>query len=258
MGGENMSNPVLNTAFAEQRQVLDSEPMTVNGAIGKTLGLLALAVLSAAYTWMLVLQGFTDKAQILMWVGLGGGLIAALAGIFTTAGAMKKGENPKAIVWLAPAYALFEGLALGGISVMYQGIYNGIVFQAILATFAVMLVMLVLFRANAIRATEKFRSVLLTATLSVFVIYLIQLIASFFGRGIPLIFDSGSIGIVFSLVVVAIASLNLIIDFDFIERAAQNLVPKNYEWYGAMGLMITLVWLYLEVLRLLAKLQDRR
>ncbi len=253
-----MSNPVLNTAFADQRQALNSEPMSVQGAINKTLGLLALATLSGAYTWQLFLQGFTDKVQILMWTGLIGGLIFALAGIFTVSSSLKKGENPKAIVWLAPAYALFEGLALGGISAVYASLYAGIIFQAVLATFAVCFVMLLLFKTNTIRATEKFRAVLLTATLSVLVVYVIQIIASLFGRGIPLIFESGNIGIAFSLVVVAIASLNLIIDFEFIEQGARNLIPKNCEWYGALGLMITLVWLYLEVLRLLAKLNDRR
>ncbi len=253
-----MSNPVLNTAFAEKTTILAGEPMTINGAIGKTMVLLGLAALSAAYTWHLALQGFSDKVQMLMWTGVIGGLVAAIAGIITTSMSIRKNENPRAITWLAPLYALFEGLALGAISVVYASLYHGIIFQAVLATFAVLFVMLMLFRAGAIRATEKFRAVLLTATLSVAVVYLVQIAASFFGRSIPLIFDSGTVGIGFSLVVIAIASLNLVIDFDFIERAAQNLMPKNCEWYGAMGLMITLVWLYLEMLRLLAKLPERR
>jgi uncharacterized YccA/Bax inhibitor family protein len=193
-----------------------------------------------------------------MWTGLIGGLVTAMAGIFMTGSAMRKGENPTAITYLAPAYALFEGLCLGAISAMYESFYGAIVLQAAVATFAVLGVMLLLFRTGAIKPTEKFYSVLLTATLSVLVIYLIQLAASFFGRSIPLIFGASNIGIGFSLVVIVIAALNLIVDFDFIKRAAQNLLPKNYEWYGAMGLMITLVWLYLEILRLLAKLNQRR
>ena len=118
--------------------------------------------------------------------------------------------------------------------------------------------MLLLFKTNLIQCTDKFRSVIFTATLSVGVIYLIQIIASLFGRGIPQIFTSSGIGIVFSVVVVLIAAFNLIIDFDFIERGSENLLPKTYEWYGAFGLMVSLVWLYLEILRLLAKLSDRR
>jgi uncharacterized YccA/Bax inhibitor family protein len=254
-----MANPVLNDNFVSaQDRVLIDEPMTVNGAIAKTVILLGLAAVTFIYTWSLAVQGFSDKVGLLMTVGVIGGMIAAFAGIFTTAGSMKKGENPSAITWLAPLYAIFEGLALGGISAMYQSFYQGIILQAVVATFAVMFVMLALFRAGAIRATEKFRSVVLTATFSVVVIYLIQYIASFFGRGIPLIFTSSTVGIVFSLVVIGIAALNLIIDFDFIERAStESLMPKNYEWYGAMGLMITLVWLYLEILNLLSKLSRR-
>jgi uncharacterized YccA/Bax inhibitor family protein len=232
--------------------------MTINGSIAKTFVLLMFVVASAAYTWWLTMNGFGDKVMMLTWAGVIGGFISALACVLTTRSAMTRGQNPTAIIWLAPTYALFEGLALGGISAMYQNIMNGIVFQAVFATLVVTLVMLVLFSARAIQATDKFRSVILTATLSVAIVYIIQLFASFFGRSIPLIFDNGMVGIGFSLIVIVIAALNLIIDFDFIERAANNLMPKNYEWYGAFGLMVTLIWLYLEMLRLLAKLQSRR
>ena len=253
-----MSNPVLNENFVNAERILHSEPMTINGAINKTLILLGLAVLTAVYSWSVVFQGFMDKAMLLMWVGLIGGAIFAFTGIFSTMGAMRTGTAPKAVVWAAPAYALFEGLFLGAISAFFEGQYQGIAIQAVAATFAVLFVMLALFKSGALRATDKFRRIIFTATASVALIYLIQIIASFFGRGIPQIFTASPIGIGFSLVVIAIAALNFIIDFDFIERAAANLLPKNYEWYGALGLMITLVWLYLEILRLLAKLHSRR
>ena len=137
-------------------------------------------------------------------------------------------------------------------------VYLGIVIQAIMLTFASLFVMLMLYKAKLIQYTETFRSVLLTAILSVGAIYFVQIILSLFSRTIPGIFDNGPVGIVFSLIVVAIASLSLIQDFYFIESASNNLMSKDYEWYGAMGLMITLVWLYMEILRLLAKLNSRR
>ena len=140
---------------------------------------------------------------------------------------------------------------------MFESQWHGIVLQAVFATFATLFVMLMLYKARIIRYTEKFQAVLMTAMLSVLAVYLIQMIASFFGRGIPLIWESGPVGIIFSLVVIGIAAFSLIQDFFFIESASQNMLSKDYEWYGAMGLMITLVWLYIEILRLFAKLNSR-
>jgi len=242
-----MSNPILNN-MSEQTRVLDAEPMTVNGSINKTFVLLAFLVLAACYTWGLALTGFTDKAQMLTWGGAIVGFVLAMVIIFSR----------KALHILTPIYAIAEGFFIGGISAVYAAQYAGIVVQAVIATFATLAAMLLLFKTNLIQCTDKFRSVIFTATLSVGVIYLIQIIASLFGRGIPQIFTSSGIGIVFSVVVVLIAAFNLIIDFDFIERGSENLLPKTYEWYGAFGLMVSLVWLYLEILRLLAKLSDRR
>ena len=159
---------------------------------------------------------------------------------------------------LTPLYAVCEGFFVGGISAMFEAAYSGIVFQAVAATFAAVISMLALYRVGLIKATEKFRSVILISTMSIAVIYLIQIIASFFGRGIPQIFTSSNLGILFSLFVVAIAALNLILDFDFIERGSEAMLEKQYEWYGAFGLMVTVVWLYIELLKLLAKLNDRR
>lgn len=244
-----MSNPVLNEKFLETERVLEGEPMTVNGAITKTLILLSLVIIAAAYTWSLVFSGFMDKAMIL---GIGGaiaGFVLALIISFT---------GGKTAPVLAPVYAICEGLFVGGISAMFESSYSGLVIQAVAATFATAIVMLLLFRANIIRCTEKFRAVIFTATLSVAAIYLIQIIASLFGRGIPQIFTASSIGIGFSVLVVAIAALNLIIDFEYIEQGSQNFLPKNYEWVGAFGLTVTLVWLYIELLKLLAKFSRNR
>ncbi len=243
-----MSNPVLNEKFLENERVLQGEPMTINGAISKSFILFGVLLLAAAYTWYLMASGYTDMAGMLAVGGAIVGFILSLVIIFTR----------KAMGILTPIYAVCEGFFVGGISAMFEASYTGIVFQAVTATFAAVFSMLALYRAGLIKATEKFRSVIFISTLSIALIYLIQIIASFFGRGIPQIFTSSNLGIVFSLVVVAIAALNLILDFDFIERGAEAMLEKQYEWYGAFGLMVTVVWLYIELLKLLAKLNDRR
>ena len=165
--------------------------------------------------------------------------------------------NKNSLRFMAPIYALGEGAVLGGVSAMTEQAYPGIAMQAVGATLISLFSMLVLYRAGVIKCSEKFRSVILIATLSIAGIYLIQFIGHFFHMSIPQIFTSSNIGIGFSIFVVAIAALNLIIDFDFIEKGSQYLLPKNMEWYGAFGLMVTLVWLYIEILNLLAKMRDR-
>lgn len=243
-----MANPILSNNFNAEERILEGQPMTIGGAINKTLTLLALVVISAAYNWWLIGSGYMDKASMLCTAGAIVGFILALVIIFS---------RGKLAPLLAPVYALSEGLFVGGISAFFESAYTGIVVQAVAGTFAAMLSMLLLYRAGVIKCTSKFRAVLFTATMSVGLIYLIQLIASLFGRGIPQIFTSSPIGIGFSIIVVLIASFNFIIDFEFIERGSETLMPKEYEWYGAFGLMVTLIWLYLEMLRLLAKLRDR-
>lgn len=243
-----MSNPVLNEKFLENERVLQGEPMSINGSISKSFILFGVLLIAAAYTWFLMASGYTDMAGMLAVGGAIVGFILAMIIIFTR----------KAMHILTPLYAICEGFFVGGISAMFEASYSGIVFQAVTATFAAVFSMLALYRTGLIRATEKFRSVILISTLSIAVIYLIQIIASFFGRGIPQIFTSSNLGIVFSLFVVAIAALNLILDFDFIERGAEAMLEKQYEWYGAFGLMVTVVWLYIELLKLLAKLNSRR
>ncbi len=243
-----MSNPIFNNNIREQTRVLDGEPMTINGAVNKTLILLACVVIAALYTWFLAINGYTDKAQILTFAGGIVGFVLALIITFTRS----------AMHILTPIYAICEGFLIGGVSAIYAAQYSGIVMQAVLGTFAALFSMLTLYRLGVVRCTEKFRAVMFTALLSVAIVYLIQIIASFFGRGIPQIFTSSPIGIGFSIVVILIAAFTLIIDFDFIERGSQMLLEKKYEWYGAFGLMVSLIWLYIEILRLLAKFSDRR
>ena len=240
-----MANPILNDNFTAGERAYQGQAMTVNGTLDKTFLLFLCAVLPAVYTWNQYMAGFADKANMLMTVGAIVGFVFALIISFT--------RNK----FLTPLYAMCEGLFLGGISAVFNQAYPGIVLQAVLGTFAAMFSMLGLYRLGVIKCTDKFRSIIYISTISIAVLYLIQIIGSFFHYSIPGIFNSGMIGIGFSLLVVAVAALNLIIDFDFIERGSQAMLPKDYEWFGAFGLMVTLVWLYLEILRLLAKLRDR-
>jgi uncharacterized YccA/Bax inhibitor family protein len=158
----------------------------------------------------------------------------------------------------APLYALCEGLVLGAISLVFEKAYPGIAFQAISLTFAVFASLLIAYKAKLIVVTDKFRSIVIAATMGLGLFYLVTFILGFFKINVPIITSSSLFGIGFSIFVVAIASLNLILDFDFIERASKSGAPKYMEWFAAFGLLVTLVWLYLEILRLLSKLRDRR
>jgi len=242
-----MSNPVFNQKVLQEERVITSEPMTINGTINKTFISFALLLTSSITVWNLYFQGYMDKVGMLMIAGFIISIVAFLFIMF----------NKSAMAIATPVYAIAEGLVLGGISSQFERMYPGIAIQAIAMTFMALFSMLFLYRIGAIKCTEKFRSVIFISTLSIAGIYLISILGSFFGLHIPQIFSSSLIGIGFSLVVVVIASLNLIIDFDFVERGAQNFLPKSYEWYGAFGLMVTLVWLYLELLNLLAKFRNR-
>ena len=245
--GKIMTNPVFNQRAIDRETVLDSEPMTVNGAINKTFILFFLLLGGSFVVWDLAFKGFTDKAMML---GMAGFIMSIISFIVIMV-------NRKVINIAAPVYAVSEGLLLGGISAMIEAKYPGIAIQAVGLTLMCLFTMLALFRFKIIKCTEKFRSVIFISTLSIAGIYLINLIGSFFGLQIPQLFTSSNFGIGFSVLVVGIASLNLIIDFDFIEKGAQNMLGKNFEWYGAFGLMVTLVWLYIEILNLLTKLRER-
>ncbi len=241
-----MSNPILNEKFTDQERVLDGEPMTVNGTIQVTAFLAILLVAAAAFVWSRMTLGYTDLAIMLTGGGAIVGFILALIICFTRT------------KFLVPVYAVCEGLFLGGISATFEASYPGIVSQAVAGTFAALFAMLILYRTNMIRCTDKFRSVIFIATLSIAAVYLVDFIGSFFHMHVPMINAATPVGIAISAVICVIAALNLIIDFDFIERGSQMMLPKDMEWFGAFGLMVTLVWLYLEILRLLAKLQDRQ
>ncbi|MFH1836774.1 MAG: Bax inhibitor-1/YccA family protein, partial [Candidatus Omnitrophota bacterium] len=157
----------------------------------------------------------------------------------------------------APLYAFFEGAVLGGVSALFEAQYPGIVVQAVFLTFGTLFCLLIAYRSGLIKATENFKLGVFAATGAIVLIYIVSMVMGFFGARIPLIHESGPIGIGFSLVVVVIAALNLVLDFDFIEKGAERGAPRYMEWYGAFGLMVTLVWLYLELLRLLAKTRSR-
>lgn len=240
-----MANPVLNDNFVQNEGMVSGQIMTVNGTLDKTFLLFACAILPAIYTWNQFMAGAVAKAQMLMGVGAIVGFIFALIVTFT--------KNK----YFTPLYAMCEGLFLGGISAVFNAEYPGIVIQAVSATFIAMFSMLGLYRLGLIKCTDKFRSIIFISTLSIAGLYLVQMIGSLFHFNMLPIFGAGTIGIGFSLVVVVVAALNLILDFDFIERGAQAMLPKDYEWFGAFGLMVTLVWLYIEILRLIAKLRDR-
>lgn len=244
-----MSNPVLNDNFFEREQALESSPMTVSGAINKTLILLLALIIPAIYTFSLVFAGFADKAQLLTMGGAIVGFVIALVMIFC--------RNKNLFKYLAPAYAVAEGFFVGGISAFFEASWAGIIMQAVIATLVTVFFMLGMFKTGLIRATEKLRSVVLISMSSIVAIYVIQFVASFFGRSIPQIFTATPIGIVFSLFVVAIAALNLIFDFEFIQKGEERMLDREYEWYGAFGLMLTIVWLYIEILKLIAKLNSR-
>lgn len=243
-----MANPILNDNFASDIPIMESDVMSVNGTIQKSFFMLVMLVVSAAYTWTLALQGFVDKVNILGTIGVIAAFIAVIIMNFV---------RGKASGVLATIYSIGEGLFLGMVSVMFQKVYPGIVLQAVIATFSVMFVMLALFKLEIIKCGERFKAFYMTALMSVVIIYVIQFVASMFGRSIPQIFTSSPIGIGFSLIVIGIASLGFIMDFDFIKQGENRLAPKYYEWIGATGLMTSIVWVYVEILQLLAKLNDR-
>ena len=242
------SNPALNdNVFTESMTGMETETMTISGTVNKTF-LLGLIVFGGAlFTWYQVENGNMALAQPIMIGGAILGFITAMVIIFkkTWAG------------FLAPVYCAFQGVFLGGISAFMEMTYPGIVIQAILLTFTILFSLLLIYRTGVIKVTENFKLMVAAATMGIALVYLVSFIGSFFNFNIPMIHSNGTFGILFSLAVIAIASLNLVVDFDFIERGEEVGAPKYMEWYAAFGLMVTLIWLYLEILRLLAKLRSR-
>lgn len=238
-------NPALKAdTFTGVRAYGDSA-MTLEGSVNKTGISLLVLLATAALQWN---GAFGAVTPVAMLAGLIGGFVVALATVF------KKEWSPVT----TPLYAALEGLALGGISLVFEARYPGIVINSVGLTFGTLAALLVAYRSGLIRATENFKLGVFAATGGIAILYLVSMAMGFFGKSIPYIHGSGPIGIGFSLVVVVIAALNLVLDFDFIERGTESGAPKFMEWYAAFGLLVTLVWLYLEMLRLLSKLQDRR
>ena len=241
------TNPVLKeSAFAGA--IPTGETMTIQGTVNKTGLLLLFVVITAAWTWGLANSDHSADANAWVIGGALGGFVVALVTIF------KKEWAPVS----APVYALLEGLVLGGISAFFNKVYNGIAVQAISLTLGVMFVMLLAYKLRIVQATRGFKLGVIAATGGIAIVYLISMVMSvFFHTQMSFLNASTPLGIGISLFVVIIASLNLIIDFDMIETGARMGAPKYMEWYGAFGLMVTLIWLYLEILRLLSKVRRR-
>lgn len=222
------------------------DTMTLKGTVDKTAILLLVLIIPALYTWNV----FTETPDFsalkpYFYTGLAGGLVIALIMTF------KASLAPV----LAPVYAFLQGLFLGGISAFMNNIFPGIVLQAIILTVGICALLLVIYKLEIIKATENFKLIVTSATGVLALYYIASFGLSFVGIQLPLIHENSMWGIIFSLFVVVIAAMNLVVDFDFIEKGAKNGAPKYMEWYGAFGLMVTIIWLYIELLRLLSKIR---
>lgn len=250
------SNPILKEKAFKRDYTSQSDVMTVNGTMNKTGLLLLLVIAGAIFTWNKFFDAIATNPEAGMaavgpWLAIGGigGFIMVLVTVF----------RPQSSGVSAPLYAFLEGLFLGGVSAIFESMYpeHGIVLRAVMLTFAVFFAMLFLYRSGAIKVTQKFRMGIFAATGGIALVYLVSFIGGFFGMDTSFLHGNSNLSIGISLFVVAIAALNLILDFSFIENASTQGAPKYMEWYGAFGLMVTLVWLYLEILRLLSKLASR-
>lgn len=247
------SNPALSgDTFRGEGVAYGGESMTVSGAVNKTGVLVILCVLSAAWTWNRFFAASPEEAAqavaLPVMVGGIGGFIVAMVTIFK--------KEWAAIT--APIYALLEGLMLGAVSALLEMRFHGIAIQAVALTFGVLLAMLLAYRSGLIKVTDKLRLGIVAATGGIAVFYLLQFVLGFFGVHFTTINGATPIGIGFSVLVVAIAALNLVLDFDLIENGARSGAPKYMEWYSAFALLVTLVWLYFEILRLLSKVRSRQ
>ena len=244
-------NPTLNEKMFEKTlQVDQSDVMTERGTLNKFGFLLIMVIASASFTW----SAFSKGKDVTSWM-IGAAIVGLILAIVIC-------FKPRLSGYLAPAYGLVQGVFVGGISAIYNYAFAeqapGIVMQAVGLTFGVVIAMFLLYRFGIIKATQKFKTIIFTATAGIAVFYLLAFILRFFGVQMPLIHESSGIGIAFSLFVVAIAALNLILDFDMIENGVRMGAPKFMEWFGAFGLLVTIVWLYIEILRLLGKFAGRK
>lgn len=244
------ANPALNSnTFENHRLTVErADVMSIQGTVNRTALLFLLTLIAASWTWTLYFTTASTEA-VMPWMigGAIGGLIVAIVTVI---------KKEWAAV-TAPINCVLEGLILGGLSSILEAQFPGIVIQAVSLTFGILFCLLMAYKTGLIKATENFKLGVVAATGGIFLIYMVSIILGLFGATIPYIHESGLIGIGFSLFVVIIAALNLVLDFDFIESGAASGAPKFMEWYAAFGLMVTLVWLYIEVLILLVKLRSR-
>ncbi len=247
------SNPALtDKIFAKVGSGTYEDAMTVNGTVNKIALMLLLVVAAASYTWSL----YFDSVQTgglsgaIMPLMIGGGIVGFILALVTI---FKPVWSP----FTAPVYALCEGLLLGGLSASFNAVYPGLVMQAVGLTFAILFTMLFIYKAGMIKVNKKFRTGVIAATGGICIFYIATWILGMFGVNMNFAYGTSLFSIGISLFVVVIASLNLVLDFDFIEKGAEHGAPKYMEWYGAFGIMVTLIWLYLEILRLLSKISSR-
>lgn len=258
--------PTANPALSEkafERAVADWAPptglpvdvgrqgdvMTVRGTVWATASLLAVVLATGVIGWNSVERGLQGQPIAFpgwLMLAIFGGLGVAVLTIF----------KPNLARFTAPLYAAIQGLVLGSISAVYDGAYDGIVLQAVGLTLGVMALMLFLYASRIIQVTDKLRMGVVAATGAIMLVYLVSIVINLFGGTAPFIHDTGAVGILISLVIVGVAAFNFLLDFDFIERASASGAPRRMEWFAAFGLLVTLVWLYLEMLRLLAKLRE--
>ncbi len=248
------SNPALSKKIYERNysEVTDDTVMTLKGTANKSFLLLLLVILGATYTWRIFFQNPNPEVvppELLTYMAIGGigGFILSMVVIF----------RPQSSPWAAPVYAVLEGLFLGAISAFFEFKMPGLVMQAAGLTFLTLFVMLFLYRSGLIKVTDKFRMGVFAATGGIALLYFISFILGMFGMSMPWLHGNGMMSIGISVVICGVAALNLVLDFDFIEKGSENQLPKFMEWYSAFALMVTLVWLYLEILRLLAKVNSR-
>lgn len=236
---EKSKNPMFNESRVKTQartiSVSGNDYMTKEGALNKSTLLFGIMLLVSLFS-------FANPSGLMIYGGLFGGLALYFVTMW----------RPKYANITAPLYAAFEGLFVGGISAIYGGMQGGLVIKAILITLSILLVMLIIYRTGMIKVTDKFRSTIIAATGAIFVVYMASILLGFFGISIPFLHSGGPISIVVSLAILAIASLNFLLDFDFIDQAESKNLPKYYEWYSGMALLATLVWVYIEVLRLLS------
>jgi uncharacterized YccA/Bax inhibitor family protein len=244
-------NPGLNekTFAAVARPMAGEAPMTLQGTVNKSFLLLVVLLLTALWSWTRFFAAGGDPAAVgaTMLVGLIGGLVLALIIAF------KQTTAP----YLSVPYAALEGLAIGGISAIFEKRYPGIAIQAVALTFGVMGALLFAYTSGIIKVTEHFKSIVVGATGAIALVYLVSFVLGFFHINVPFLNDASPLGILVSLAIIVVAALNLVMDFDFIHSGIERGAPRYMEWYSAFGLLVTLVWLYLEILRFLGKMRQR-